>query len=332
MYTSPADLVNAYLEEHLKGKASYRKQRYVAAPWLLTLTETLTRVQIMARMRIKCPGGDKTPGASQANTELALLRAACRWGLYHERWDGGDPTVGIKKWKTKKRKRVTKREEIKKLQDYFERAATYEEIRNRALLGLMYFTGCRGIEARMARLGAITPYGSMGCWNKGLTKNGEEYEVPVPRQYMPWLAAWLAIRPSVRPNPYLFPGQEFEQPLTEHMLVHLWHDLRLVVGLHGLWNYDLRRSMATHMSNEMNYADAKIDAILGHEKPTSLGHYLHVSFDAMTEPIQHYADWLCGMQTRPYERGIDSPHERGSMRRDPPQGGARCESDYPYSS
>jgi DNA-binding CsgD family transcriptional regulator len=66
----------------------------------------------------------------------------------------------------------------------------------------------------------------------------------------------------------------------------------LILGIHGLWNYDLRRSLATHMSNKLNYSDAKIDAILGHEKTSSLGHYLHVSFDAMTEPIQRYADWL----------------------------------------
>src|SRR6185295_7593440 len=216
-----------------------------------------------------------------------------RWGLYQECWEGEDPTVGIKKFKTHKRKRVAKQEEMKKLLAYFDAAETREEIRNRALFGLMLFTGCRPGEARTAKLDAIKPYGAMGWWKKGKTKNGEEYEVPVPSQYMPWLAAWKAIRPLARPNPYLFPGQGFERRLTEHMLVHLWRDFRLVVGLPGLWNYDLRRSLATHMSNELNYSDAKIDAILGHEKTSSLGHYLHVSFDAMCEPIQRYADWLC---------------------------------------
>lgn len=93
------------------------------------------------------------------------------------------------------------------------------------------------------------------------------------------------------------------------MLVHLWRDLRLVVGLHRLWNYDLRRSLATHTSNELNYSDAKIDAILGHEKTSSLGHYLHVSFDAMTGPIQHYADWLCGMTGQPVRPAIDKKGE-----------------------
>jgi len=81
--------------------------------------------------------------------------------------------------------------------------------------------------------------------------------------------------------------------------VHLWRDLRLVVGLPGLWNYDLRRSLTSHMSNELKKDSVVIDAILGHENNSSLGHYLHVSFDAMTEPIQRYADWLCGLSSQP---------------------------------
>jgi integrase len=141
----------------------------------------------------------------------------------------------------------------------------------------------------------------MGCWYKGKTKNKKKYEVPVPSQYMPWLAAWKAIRPTDRPNPYLFPGQQFEKPLTDTAIFKYWRDLRKTLGLTGLWNYGLRRSLATILSNELKYRDAVIDAILGHEKTTSLGHYLHVSFDAMTEPIQHYADWLCGLSTQPTE-------------------------------
>src|SRR6185295_4124613 len=243
MYTTVADLILGYLEQHLKGRASYRVQGYVAAQWLLTLTATPTRAQIRERHKAK-GHGDYQPGAAGANTEFMLLRAAIRWGLYHECWDGDDPTVGVKKWKTKKRKHVTKREEIKKLLAHFEGAETPLAIRDRALFGLMLFTGCRPGEARKALLHSITPYGNMGCWKKGTTKNGEEYEVPVPSQCMHWIADWKASRPSARPNPYLFPGQEFDQPLTEHMLVHLWRDLRLVVGLPGLWNYDLRRSLA----------------------------------------------------------------------------------------
>lgn len=302
MHTRFADLITAYLEQHLKGKASYSRQRYVAARWLLALQDVPTRAQIRERQQV-CA---QTP--SQANTEFMLLRAAIRWGLYHERWEGHDPTIGIKKFKTKKRKRVTKMEEIKTLLAHFARAQTHTEIRDRALLGLMLFTGCRPGEARIATLHSITSYGSMGCWKKGITKNGEEYEVPVPAQYLIWLEAWKAIRPSARPNPYLFSGQGFLEPLTEHMVVHLWRDLRLRLGLEGLWNYDLRRSLATHMSNELKIDSAVIDAILGHENTSSLGHYLHVSFDAMTGPIQQYADWLYGVGapsilnvTRPYE-------------------------------
>lgn len=293
-----ADLIRAYLDEHLQGKASYHRQLTVAKQWLLTLEQTPTRAQIRDRHKAK-GHGDFQPGAAQANTEFMLLRAAVRWGIYQERWHGDDPTVGVKKWKTKKRRRVSKREEIKKLLAHFAKAQTFNEIRNRALFGLMLFTGCRPGEARCALLRSILPYGEMGCWNKGKTKNGEEYEVPVPAQYRPWLDAWMTVRPSARPNPYLFPGQGFNEPLTEHMLVHLWHDLRLVVGLQGLWNYDLRRSLATHMINELKINYVVVEHILGHELTGAKGHYMHISFDAMCEPIQAYADWLCGLHAQP---------------------------------
>src|ERR1043165_6188886 len=164
-----------------------------------------------------------------------------------------------------------------------------------------YGIGRRPGEARCAKLDAITPYRNMGCWNKGKTKNKKKYEVPVPSQYMPWLAAWKAIRPLARANPYLFPGEALGAPPSETTIFKYWRSLRMTLGMTGLWNYDLRRSLATHMSNELDYSDAKIDAILGHEKTTSLGHYLHVSFDAMTKPIQHYADWLCELSTGPAE-------------------------------
>jgi len=301
-YPSFHALLRGYFEQHLKGKASYLNQVILAKSWLMTLTDVPTRMQVCERHVAK--GHDHfQPGAAQANNELMLLRAAIRWGLYHEYWEGHDPTVGVKKFKTKKRKRIAKQEEMKKLIAHFEKAETEIEIRDRALFGLMLFTGCRPGEARCAKLDAITPYGQMGCWNKGQTKNGEEYEVPVPSHYMPWLEAWKAIRPSARPSPYLFPGDKFGEPFTRDMVVRRWHDFRLIVGIPGLWNYDLRRSLATILSNELHYADAVIDAILGHEKTTALGHYLHVSFDAMTMPIQHYADWLCGLREQRQEPG-----------------------------
>jgi integrase len=288
------DLITAYLEEHLKGKASYSRQVVMAAQWIRTLTTTPTRAQILERHRRKGHGHFQK-GACQANTEFALLRAACRWGMYQERWEGGDPTVGIKKWKTAKRKRVSKFEEIMRLRRYFDGAVTDTEIRDRALFGLMLFTGCRPGEARKAPLHAITPYGEMGSWIKGQTKTGENQEVPLPTQLMPWLAAWKAIRPASA-NPYLFPGRGHKEPLDADSVVRRWHELRLMLGINGLWNYDLRRSLATHLSNELHYDDVTIRAILNHSDGSALSHYCFKSFDSLVKPIQEYADWLCGLK------------------------------------
>ena len=223
------------------------------------------------------------------------MRAACRWGLCQERWNGGDPTAGIKKWKTPKRKRTGKFEELRKLLDYFDHASTDIEIRDRALFGLMLFTGCRPSEARTAKTDAITPYAEMGSWIKGKTKTGEDQELPLPTQLMPWIAAWKAIKPN-NMSPYIFVGQWMGEPLSAAVVRLRWHDLRLILGITGLWNYDLRRTLASSLSNELHYDDVTIRATLNHHDGSALGHYCFKSFDSLTGPIQRYAEWLYALQ------------------------------------
>lgn len=308
MYTTYVDLIAAYLE-NLRGRTSYTRSFYVARQWIMKQTVTPTRTDILARHRAK-GHGDFMPGCWQANKELAIQRAAFRWGLYHEVWDGGDPTVGIKRWKTKKRKWIAKFLEIRSLLTMFEDAKKDMEVRNRALIGLELLTGCRQGEAPTALMGAITPYGDAGCWNKGKTKNGEDHEIPVPRQAMAWLNAWLAIRAGdarYNGSPYMFLGADPCNPLTDHGLRHWWRDMCDELGITGLWNYDLRRTLATYLSNELNYPDKKIQAILNHYDGRAFSHYCHVSFDALVPVVQHYADWLFSLNGKPSESEASTP-------------------------
>jgi DNA-binding CsgD family transcriptional regulator len=147
----------------------------------------------------------------------------------------------------------------------------------------------------LAKLEAITPYGDMGSWNKGKTKNGETQELPLPTQLMPWLAAWKAIRPCERPSPYLFPGQAYGEAITSHLVRRRWHELRLILGITGLWNYDLRRTLVCEMGNTLHYSDSIRKAIINHTEHSAFGHYDVIPFDSLIEPIQRYADWLWGL-------------------------------------
>jgi integrase/DNA-binding CsgD family transcriptional regulator len=296
MYQTFHELIRGYLDTKLKGKASYENRCNDARSWILTLTSTPTRKQILERHKAK-GHGDFEAGATAANAELSLIRAACRWGMYQEVWDGGDPTAGIRKWKTAKRKRSGKFGELAALLHHLARASTYTELRDRAVFGLELFTGCRPSEARKTRLDAITPYGDMGAWIKGKTKTGENQELPLPKQLMPWIDAWKAIR-SRRPNPYLFPGQWDGQPITEDTVNFQWNALRTRLNITGLWNYDLRRTLACSMSNELGIDDGTIRAILNHADVSALGHYRFKSFDSLTKPIQQYADWLLALTER----------------------------------
>jgi integrase len=231
--------------------------------------------------------------------------------MYRELWDGGDPTAGIKKWKTRKRTKICKFQEVRAILHAFDFVPTIETapiareadswtgllaIRDRALIGIELFTGCRPVEIRTAPLSAITAYGLMGCWHKGKTKNGEDQELPIPAQAMHWLAEWLKVRSLFDPwgtNPYLFPGQNCNTPLTDSAIRRRWAALRTDLGIDvRLWNYDLRRTLSSYLGNELKYDDKTIQAILNHYDGRAISHYYHVSFDALTVVIQHYADWL----------------------------------------
>lgn len=291
--TFPA-LMHGYLA-HLTGRAGHSRSVRVASQWIAHLETAPTREDLLARHTAKGHGHFQH-GAAQANKELALVRAACRWGLYYGRWNGGDPTAGIRKWKTPKRKRIGKFEELRTLLHFFDRAESPIEIRDRALFGLQLFTGCRTGEARTARIDAIIPYGTMGSWNKGKTKTGEDQELPLPSQAMAWIDAWKIIRPLGHPSPYLFVGQSFCEPLTDDGVRLRWSIIRTRLNIHGLWTYDLRRTLACYLSNELHYDDHTVRAILNHYDGTALGRYSFKSFDSLTGPIQHYADWLWALK------------------------------------
>ena len=293
IYHGFPELIQGYLA-YLTNRPGHRRTVRVASQWILTLTETPNRAHLLAR-HIAKGHGDFQPGSTQANKELAVIRAACRWGLYQERWTGGDPTFGIKKWKMARRKRICKFEEIRQLLGHFDRARTSTEIRDRALFGLQLFTGCRTGEARTARMDAITPYGTMGAWNKGKTKTGEDQELPLPWQVMHWIESWKAIRPP-NPSPYLFAGQWIGAPLSDDGVRVRWSILRTQLGIQGLWTYDLRRTLASYLSNELQQDDKTIQAILNHYDGRAISHYVHKTFDSLTSVIQRYADWLCALQ------------------------------------
>lgn len=278
------ELVRGYLAQ-LEGRASHVVVVRLAKQWLLTLTEAPTRQEVIARHRAKGVG-DFKPGCHTANKELSILRTIFRWGLYHEQWDGPNPTEGIRPWKIARRKRIFKFLELRTLLHAMDFAQTETERRDRALFGLMLFTGCRPGEARCVKREHVTAYGTMGCWLKPTTKTGEPQELPLPAQVMQWLYA-----APVSKSPYYFPG-ELGQPLDESTVRKRWADWRASYHLTGIWTYDLRRTLATYIQSELKYPGAAAKAILNHYDSSAMGHYVHYPFDALSLIIQSYADWL----------------------------------------
>lgn len=291
-YSDFPQLIGAYLNEKLKDKPKRPVAVRVASQWISLLTETPTRTQLMERQEAKA----HVP--SQANSELALVRAACRWGLYKDRWNGGDPTAGIHKLKTRERWETVDQEHLKAIIQHWHTAATLTELRDRALFGIMLFTGCRPSEIRRAELDSIKPYGTMGCWRKPTTKTGEPHKIPVPSQVMGWLRAWMEVRSLVDgrgQNPFIFPGLGDQEPLAESSVRLRWARLCRLVGMVGAWNYDLRRTMANNLGNKLHYDIKTVRAVLNHHDGESDSHYYRVDFDALTTVVQHYAEWVFGL-------------------------------------
>lgn len=287
MYTTFLALIEGYLHS-LEGKSGWSKTVYVAKEWILTRSEMPTSRIIKERMHAIC-AGDFQPNATKANKELALIRAACNWGTYEELWTGGNPTKGIKKFRTPKRKRIGKLEELRTILRALDRVpddACTSDKRDRALFGLMIVTGCRPCEARQALRTRIAPYGpNMGSWQKGTTKNGDPQDLPIPSQVMQWLAEVPIC------GPFYFshtPGA----PLDDSTVRKHWAQLRKRLQITGLWNYDLRRTLATYLQTELHQSDSTVQAILNHYDGRALAHYVHPPFDFLATVIQSYADWL----------------------------------------
>ena len=199
--------------------------------------------------------------------------------------------------------------------DFFSFARTNTDLRNRALYGIALLTGCRPSEVRTAQLGSIRPYGAGGAWNKGETKTGEEQDIPLPTQAMQWVQAWLEVRNSqdrYRCSPWIFPGLDPHEPLSDEGMRRAWESIRTELRLEGLWNYDLRRTLASYLSNELDVSDKKIQAILNHYDGRALSHYCHVSFDATATTLQAYADWLFTLQRKDHHHETSHPATRTS--------------------
>lgn len=293
------DLIRAYLT-FLEGRASWPVMQRVAKPWVLTLDRTPTRTEILARMGALCTGHFQ-PNATKANKELKLIRAACNWGRYHECWPHGNPTDGIRLFQTPRRTRIARLEELSRILRAFDRAQGRVAQRDRTLFAVQLFTGCRPSEARRMGPASIRPYGTMGCWTKGRTKNGQSQELPLPRQVMVWL------QELPQTGTYYF-SRNGLAPLHEATVRHHWTHFCRSLGVIGVWNYDLRRTLAHYLRKILKQDDGMIQSILNHYDGRALAHYLHADFDDVAAVIQGYADWLLTLPTGPTTSAFWRPH------------------------
>ncbi len=286
-----SELITAYLHQ-LENKPSWSRTNRVARPWIRTLTVAPTRDEILRRRAAFCVG-DFQPGASAANKEVKLIRAACNWGVDEGHWPADqDPTARIKLFRVPKRRRFGKLAELRTILHGLDFLPA-DHAETRALFGVLLFTGCRPSEARRMRVESVTDFGTVGCWEKGRTKNGERQELPLPSCVMAWLRE---VKPS---GPYYF-SHNGETPLDESTVRKRWAQFREALRIRDLWTYDLRRTLATYLHTVRKESDSTIQAILNHYDGRALSHYVQHPFDFLAEVIQGYADWLLTVKEGPH--------------------------------
>jgi site-specific recombinase XerD len=144
--------------------------------------------------------------------------------------------------------------------------------RDRTLFRTAYACGLRGHELLHLQVGDIDRARMVIQVREG--KGRKDRLVPLSMRLLEELRSYWRLR---RPAPWLFPGHNPEQPLTDGSLHRLCQHVRVRSGLtKRVTTHTLRHSFATHLL-EADVDVATLQAILGHNHlKTTIG-YLHIS-------------------------------------------------------
>ncbi len=222
----------------------------------------------------------QVPGG--ANKAFSVLQAAIRYGQRLGVYDGPNPADRLRHWPRPTRSRYLDTEQLGRLWH----ALNASSLRIRLFFTLQILTGCRPCELRYMRWADLDC--STGLWRKPTSKTGQPHVVPIPRQGLELL--WLA---SSRMG-WVFPGMRTDAPIAAATVRKNWMRIRAKAGLPDVWNYDLRRTCASHLAMKgVNLPT--IQHVLNHAslQPTSI--YARLNVETVTKALQAQADgWNLG--------------------------------------
>lgn len=272
------DLLDRYVAGRLMGRASYasalRVRRTVVA-WEGVDPTTVTRQQVQ---QWYASFADR-PGAGYK--ALGLLRASVRYCQRIGYYVGPDYTLGVQRGTSATRRRFVMPAEVPRLTA----ALSASPLPRRAFCLMILLTGARPKEVRLAEWRHLDL--SAGLWWKPTTKTGQPQCAPLSAQ----LVAVLRVLP--KGSPFLFPGGRLDRPMAESTGRKWWTQVRALAGLPDVWNYDLRRTTASHLALRGENLSV-IQHALNHTSlaPTSRYAYLHI--EPVKLALQGLADSVVG--------------------------------------
>jgi len=222
--------------------------------------------------------------ATSVQRKLASLRALFRF-LQHEGKVGKDPARLLKGPRAEKRvPRFLTTTEVDLLLGQ-EFAADLQGRRDRAVLEILYSTGCRVGEVQGLALKAIDlEAGVVRVLGKGRKERLAMLGEPALRALQAWLPARAQLlRELQRPDPGALFLNRFGTPLSARWLFHTVVQRALAAGIPTrLTPHGLRHSFATHLLDRG--ADLRtVQELLGHARLVTTEIYTHVSIGRLRE-------------------------------------------------
>lgn len=261
------ELMEEYLEQHAKKENKsweYDEQQFrrYASHWANRRITTLTREEInKLHIRLK-----EERGLYSANRLLTLLRTLYNKAIEWERFDGRNPTHGIRKYRERERQRYITAEEMPGFLQALE-AEPDQDFKDYVLLSL--FTGLRQsnvLGMRWSQISFQEKTYVIPC-----TKNGDPHVAHLIDQSIDILER--RHRNRLKGSDCVFPNpRNPTEPRRRYQYV--WTKFLKKAGIENLRMHDLRHTFATWMAN--TGADmAVMQKALGHKQPRMTLRYAH---------------------------------------------------------
>ena len=269
------ELFAFYLERHAKvHKKSWKddvdQYRLYLSPWDKRKLSSLQKTDIEAlhaRVGKEC-------GPYAANRMLALLGVmfskAATWG-----WSGGNPVIGIQKFKEKSRDRFLQGDELPK---FFEALANEPNRTLADFFMLSLLTGARRSNMLSMRWEDINF--QQAIWRIEETKNGNSQTIALSSEAI----KLLNMHSEARESEWVFPSSTSQSGHLEEPK-SAWKRILKQAGLKDLRLHDLRRTLGSWQAatGANSYVIGKS---LGHKTQQATAIYARLNLDPVRESVE----------------------------------------------